>query len=221
MYYDRSDRGVRRPCCCMTGYLLVTISRDEPLGDARYTCWASAFGGRFMTNNDTEHRRRSRWRCCGCIALVVLLLAAYFAYWMWSRAFGVRSNPDLKSISELTSLEFPPSSRLEESQSLAWQGWELRAKVELDRADVHTFLDAFPSPHKESSRDRLGVTNDMAGSMMSVRDRRMRWWDPDSASTFTAATAKLDDGDTTKELRVLVALDDPKYAVIYVQCDGY
>ena len=125
--------------------------------------------------------------------------------------------PDLRKMQECTPLRFPPSRRLLYVCGETWLEDWFAAKVELDPADVPRLLASLPAGARKSRKDRLGVTN-----KLSTMESSPAWWDPDSARSFVAVNAELPLGgyDVLNRLQLLVNLDDPRQAVVYLFWDA-
>jgi len=128
------------------------------------------------------------------------------------------TSPSLAEISDKTHLPFPPSAELVHSRLDSWLAKELWAVVTIDQLDVTSFVASFPQPAEVQSGDRLGITNNMQGE-----DTGPPWWDPDSAGKFVAAVIELPLGDevltkydTTNTVSLLINMDDPQTAIIYL-----
>ncbi|MCE5315023.1 hypothetical protein LLG38_08485 [bacterium] len=110
------------------------------------------------------------------------------------------TSPSLYQVHHITGVEFPKSARLLYSDYEVWQGTELFAKFEIDRADVDKFLWGFPGV---SSTDRMEFDN----------WKEVSWWDPDSWSKFKAVKCEYNQGG---ELKIFVGLDDDKRVSVYL-----
>lgn len=139
--------------------------------------------------------------------LAVMALVVFVGYLFLHPNLGEPQRPDVAYISKLTSLRFPSSTKLVNSQydkSLC-PGGNLYAVVEIDRADVEPFVESLSLKRPTSRTDRLEIG--WGGS-------RPTWWNPDSAHEFLAAD--VDEYGVHSTLKLLVGLDDPRRAVIYI-----
>jgi len=162
-----------------------------------------------------------RWSKLGlAIALIAIVAILFVFVHHFRRVFGNvgTTAPPLEEISTLLSIQFPPSARLTHSYYTVWQDWFLYAKVEIDRADVDRFIAALPSPEELSGIDRLFVIN-----ALSDWNKHASWWDPDSARDFIVVEIHRGPPPNSGEfdlLQLLINLDDPNQAVIYLNCFG-
>ncbi len=136
---------------------------------------------------------------------VILAVVAIGGFWLYSRE-GAPRNVDLAFVSRF--VPFPESARLTNSEfHKGFQGGQLWARVEIERGDVETFVRSLPSVKRVSRTDRLGITRSHWSDHSPPS-----WWDPDSARRFAAANID----KSGVEVSILVSLDDPKNAVVWV-----
>jgi hypothetical protein len=123
-------------------------------------------------------------------------------------------NIDLREIASSVGFSFPPSARLIHGVNSTFQDAQIDALVEMHQTDVEKFiksaLAARSTPGKDrvevSETDRLSITNEWVG---------WDWWGPDSAQRFRAVS--IDRAWRHGEiLRILVDLDDPDRAKVYL-----
>jgi len=150
----------------------------------------------------------------------VLVLAAcwYFKDAHWPE------NADLGKVISLTHLVFPPSARLLHGNYIdsdcSCEEKYIRAKVAIRPTDVDSLVKQLrDGMYRISTTDRLGVSDGIRlkplGEGVTTPRHTWRtpgWWRPGSARKFLAALLQSGYSDT----HVLVDLDDPKQAVVYV-----
>ena len=145
-----------------------------------------------------------------CIICIIVVLGVWYPSCV-SDYFRPVEKVSLHRIEELTGVAFPPATKLLDSCFVGGQGWELRAKLVMDKSSIQGFVDSLPSPRKTSQITRLGISN-------SISDySRVAWWNPDSAASFTAISAKyLPEGNVDKEIRILIVDDNLRQSVVYI-----
>ena len=132
-------------------------------------------------------------------------------------------HPGLAQVSAHTSLQFPPNAKLMGSSYVRWQGFSLRATVELDHADVESFLASVPRPCEVAKEDRSFLTFGFEDTQ-----HMPSWWNPYAAQKFIAANYQWHSPDGSRNekdhhwevLELLIDLDNPQRAVIYLDWGG-
>ncbi len=165
---------------------------------------------------DEVRNGRNKWRfvlpccCVGALLIAAVIGCGIYALWLWFLPnLGEPQRPDVAYISMLTSLRFPSSAKLVNSRydkSMS-PGGNLRAVVGIDRADVEPFVGSLSLKRPISRDDRSEITRRKNYSLAP-------WWNPDSAHEFLAAD--VDEDAVHSALKLLVGLDDPRRAVIYI-----
>ena len=155
----------------------------------------------------------------GLIALVVLAayvtLAMFSAYYRIWHQSAIGSQPDLRRISELSTITFPKSARLINSRYQSFlQGRDLRAQIEIDKADLPRFLNSLPSARIER-HDKSELT--LGARRALVKDvlppvKNLDWWRPEAVRRFIVAESP---GTNVSMIRMLISTDDAKRAVVY------
>ena len=141
----------------------------------------------------------------GARCLVIVLIALVLGGCGCAPQYG--DNTSLSEISKLTGLRFPAGAKLVHGQNTSFEDSGITAKIEMNRADLGKFLASVPSQRAESRTDRLGITDGIVADGLT-------WWDPDSSKHFIAIRIeRLGQRDL---FRILVGLDDPDRAVVYV-----
>jgi hypothetical protein len=120
---------------------------------------------------------------------------------------GSEYQATLHNTSKLTGLQFPKSSKMVGGTIIEWQDISLYAKIDMSRTDLTHFLASVPRPQKQSSKKK---PYELKNAPSKHR------WDLDSCKNFMAITVDRDHD----AYRILVALDDPKRAVIYLNWFG-
>lgn len=141
----------------------------------------------------------------GCAIMVYKALSQWEAY--------PDGNVSLVEISKTTDVKFPAGSWLVHGVNTSFEDTTMTALVEMDRSTVSGFVSSMLRPRrrkgstKMSSIGRLGITNGISGAP--------RWWNPDSCKRFQAIRIE-SHGKNSELLQVLIGLDDPQHAVVYV-----
>jgi len=165
-----------------------------------------------------------RWSPCAVLVIVAVCVGIYL-YRDMSQDPGKRyllamlgigggyTTPSLHEVSQLTSLQFPPSARLVESRLYTWLSQELLSNVEIDRAEVDPFVEALPPQSEISHTSKLGITNDIYG-----HNELPPWWNPNSAKTFIATIIRmpLEDYHIVNEVSLLIDMDSGQQVIIYL-----
>ncbi|MCL5105285.1 MAG: hypothetical protein M1133_14405 [Armatimonadetes bacterium] len=153
-------------------------------------------------------------QCCLALAAVVLIPAVYFVYMLslvdWELPSRAPSKPSLAYISKKTSLRFPTSAVLLNSDfEKHFNGSDLGAKVAMDPADAGRFLKSFPGP---SDTSQANIQRDLANFVF--REKPIpSWWDPGSARKFAAVARFV---PSVGSLAILIRTDDTRRAIVYV-----
>jgi hypothetical protein len=154
----------------------------------------------------------------GCMALAILVVIGSFgmlgmAVYILNKAFsGGTGSPNLETIANITRVSFPASAKLYYSHlTLNWDHQILYAKVEMDRSEVDRFVRELTVVEK-SVEDKLGTIN----GVWNMRQGMVpSWWDPDSVQNFIAVRTRT----KPKTTHLLISLDKPDHAVIYLRQD--
>lgn len=118
------------------------------------------------------------------------------------------SHPSLRKIEQHASVKFPESAKLLNSHGRTFLEIHILAKVEMDWDVVDEFISSLPETR--STMDDVDV-----GHLLHYD---FDWWNPGSAKCFRAVKASGDDGERRHRIwRILISLDDPRKAVIYLE----
>lgn len=159
---------------------------------------------------------RGRYWSVG-FAIAAVILAA-FAHRSIKNELASRRSCTLGQVSKMTGLRFPSSAKLLDSQYNGLTAWRLGARVVMARADVNKFLASLPKARKISSRDQLGVSDDLISM-------RLPWLTPNTAHQFIAARFDGIEEDAYghnayKRLSVFADTEDPKIATACIFCES-
>ena len=151
----------------------------------------------------------------GALAVCIVGFIIWFAL-VANPMASYEGNISLKEISDITGIKFPPTAKLLHGKNTGFADTTLDAELEIDRADVDSFVRSAKSAHATpgkdkvliSHKDRLGISND--------KDGASSWWKPDSCQRFIAITADRA-WDHSESVSILIGLDNPKHAVIYLE----
>jgi hypothetical protein len=135
-----------------------------------------------------------------------LLFFVYFGNW------GAPRHPDLAFVSRVSHVTFPLGAKLLDSDmDKGFQGGTLWARVEMDSAALDMLLKSLPSVVAKSRNRRLDELSSDCFKDLGRPD----WWDPDSARHFVDVLLA-----RYPLCGIVVALDDPKKAIIYLVWSG-
>jgi hypothetical protein len=164
-------------------------------------------------SNGSGGKRRLIWSCAAITAVVLVGMAglAWQAYKTFEEHFRTKvSSPSLAEISEIACLRLPAGAEVLNSHYVKrWDGHMLFATVEFPRSGVDKFVKSLPRTNeRQTSRSdifRIDIQN---------REHPVgSWWNPESARKYIAVDYSC---GGQMGLTILIRLDDPKRAVIYV-----
>lgn len=78
-------------------------------------------------------------------------------------------------------------------------------KIKVDRAELPRLINSSPFAGTPLRKDQRAVTN--SGGP--------RWWNPDSVGQFTSGSIKIQ-GNGSDNLSILISLDDPEHAFVFL-----
>lgn len=146
-----------------------------------------------------------------CIVCALVIFSALIA----PSLFRNERKMTLNEIEQVTRISFPPETKLLDSCFVGWQGWEIRAKLVLNKSSINSFVDSLPMPHKTSQTDKFGISNSMSDYC------RVGWWDPDSAASIMAVSAEYhSEGNLITEMRMLIVESNARQNIVYLYCVG-
>ncbi|HET6454121.1 MAG TPA: hypothetical protein VFI02_06930 [Armatimonadota bacterium] len=121
-----------------------------------------------------------------------------------------QSEPDLATITTLTSVRFPPSARLVESRlSVHGVSEDIWAKIEIDKVDVDKFIAPFPKDWRATG---------LSFAKYASHPKKLPWWHPDTGKKLLTFLTSGEVKDSSKlfTLMMQINMDDAKKATIYL-----
>ena len=163
--------------------------------------------------DERERRRRRQYWLPQAVALGILSVFFCWAFMASPFTRGIFRSPSLKELSRALQIEFPESARLLKGKLLGMVGYTIYAKIEMDRADIDSFIASLPGSLSVSRGQRPD---------MDEQHAQWEWWDPSSARDFVSIVGEYQLPGCTypNRLRILIAMDDPERAVVYLYCIG-
>lgn len=139
-----------------------------------------------------------------------VLLACFIFMCLLSSAIARDKQPTLGMISRWTDLKFPLGSKLVDSKATVNFGdCHLLAKIEMDRSQVDAFTRSLPKSRMTRRCDVMRV---------SAHEDSLPWWEPFPARKYKDIFIHRDeDRGGFREWRMLIRLDDPHTAVLYLE----
>ncbi|MHB0998972.1 MAG: hypothetical protein ACYC27_06970 [Armatimonadota bacterium] len=170
-----------------------------------------------MNEEKKVNKKNIAVTCLVVFAVVIIILTTglFVMKHVLSKTYGQTfDNPGIERISEVTGVRFPRSAKLWNSFSYTSGAapWMFLAQIEINKSDVEEFISLLPKVHMRSDTDRMSIT-DNCYKFYPVDDTVWKWWKPDSAKKFIALRVS-----HLSSLGILISMDDPQRAVIYVIC---
>jgi len=138
-----------------------------------------------------------------CLLLLLFLISAAIVGCGWGQ---YADNTSLGEIAKLTGLRFPSSSKLVHGQNRSFEDSDLVAKIRINITELNKFIASLPPNRSVSRTDRLFIGNRTYSDV--------KWWNPDSSQRFIAIKAK--GRHHAEQFNILIDLDDPQFAIVYL-----
>jgi hypothetical protein len=141
---------------------------------------------------------------CGTFALVSTTV---------KRNFMLSGPLTLSEVSRFAEVQFPPVAVLEDNSFTGGLSRVLIARVRMPQSVVASFLTQSVFKNRVSTSQST-LRNGLAGDALEQMHKR-NWW-PDRAQNYRAVDTLLRNTDSPKSLNMVVSLDDPRDAVVYL-----
>ncbi|MHB0913314.1 MAG: hypothetical protein ACYC2Y_07705 [Armatimonadota bacterium] len=166
-------------------------------------------GRESITSPSESSQARSKHYRHGCLSLFLLGILAFIVFFSVSAPWP---HPPLWQVERVTSIRFPHSAKLLNSYGRFFLEVDVLAKVEMDKSDVDSFIKSLPVPMKLSSDTNQTIR---------LRNHTLEWWDPSTAKQFKLGHyEKPSEGSYVQYWTVIIRLDDPDKAVVYLDYCG-
>jgi hypothetical protein len=141
------------------------------------------------------------------LLIVVLIAACLLTVAITGCGWGVYGdNTSLSEISKATKLKFPASTKLLHGQNRGFADSEVIAKVSMKRSDLSKFFASVPATRHTSRTEKMTAADTYSGMV--------KWWKPNEARHFI--TIKAVGNGRSETYDILVSLDDPHQAIVYL-----
>jgi hypothetical protein len=161
-----------------------------------------------------RHRLRKTLELVLCVAVVGFILALSVTTVPLARKTLFLSYPSLPEISKLTGLAFPDGSQLLNSEFHFGQDCSLSAKVQMSHADLPEFVRSMRQTH--SVEPLPGFPGMAAYDSAEYPD----WWDPNPKRKHQYLLAQPKNTRWFDRSKILIGLDDKRFALIYLDWVG-
>lgn len=157
-------------------------------------------------NSSTPKNRKRRFGSRGFWIALAIVLACPVVF-IGAVFLDPGPHPSLQKIGSYASVKFPESARLVNSHGRSFLEIHIFAKVEMDRAEVDQFISSLPEPREAMDADEIALR------CHGFFD----WWNPGSLKRCRGIEITHDNpSGKSRRWTVLVGLDDPHKAVVYL-----